>query len=188
VIVTALWHWSLRGLQACELRYPGETLDAGHSAAQLARAPWRLVGAAGDALSADGRSWLRQLALVDVVPWPLWVAGVLMLGLALVALVPDRVEESRRSELTTGQRAVLVLVGLGTALAAVGWWLVACSPTGLVLGEPFLVISVLPAATPLLAGCSLPGRGRYRFRLPWILLIVGGSYAVWLAALLGELR
>ncbi len=187
VVGAAAWHWSFRGLQACELLYR-DPLDAGRSASQIARGPWRVIGAATDAVSRNSTTWIREAALVDVVPWALWIAAIVVGAFVVIGLVPDRVEESRRSELTTVQRAVLVVVGVGTGLAAIAWWLVACSPVGLEVGEPYPVWMVVPAVTPLLAGISWPGRGRVRLRMPWILVVVARFYAVWVAALLDTLR
>ena len=185
---SAAWHWSLRG--AAVLRPPLERrlrrrgLGIRHRPGAVARAS----SAASDAASRDGADWIRQAALVDVVPWALWVAALVVVAFVTIGLVPDRVEESRRSELTPRQRLVLVGTGVGVGLAAVAWWLIACSPVGLIVDEPFDVWLLLPAAAPLLAGLSLPGRGRYRPRLPWVLLLTSAFYAAWVAALLDTMR
>jgi hypothetical protein len=54
--------------------------------------------------------------------------------------------------------------------------------------EPFGVWLLIPAAAPLLVGLSLPGRGRYRPRVPWVLVVTAAFYLVWTAALLDTLR
>jgi hypothetical protein len=188
--VSVVWNATFRDLFVCDVRYFGIGTDPDGQIDRLVRRPWRAITASGQAFVDHGRRWVRDAATIGerVVPWGFAASAAVVGGLVAVGLVPDRVEESRRGELTGWQRAAFVGVGLATVVAVLTGWMISCGPPGLEVDNPPHARLLIPALAPILAGLSWPGRGRFRPRLPLATILLAAGYAGWIAVMIDTMR